>query len=146
DGTAISQGGRVESNAIALYTFKEGTGTQANDSSTGFLPDLTLNLIGDVEWVSNWGVRINNGRVQGAVEPSSKLHRYITQTGEYSVEAWVVPANVTQEGPARIVSYSGSNSLRNFTLGQTLYQYDFLNRTSTTNANGTPMLSTPDGA
>lgn len=146
DGTAISQGGRVESNAIALYTFKEGKGTQANDSSTGFLPELTLNLIGDVEWVSNWGVRINNGRVQGAVQPSSKLHRYITQTGEYSIEAWVVPANVTQDGPARIVSYSGSNSVRNFTLGQTLYNYDFFNRTSTTNANGAPLLSTPDAA
>lgn len=146
DGTAISQGGRVESNAIALYTFKEGTGEQANDSSTGFPPELPLNLMGDVEWVSNWGVRINNGRLQGAVEPSSKLHGYITQTGEYSVEAWVIPANVTQEGPARIVSYSGSADTRNFTLGQTLYNYDFLNRTSTTNANGTPMLSTPDAA
>ena len=146
DGTAISQGGRAESNAIALYTFKEGTGLQANDSSTGFPPELTLNLLGDVEWVSNWGVRINSGRLQGAVEPSSKLHRLITQTGEYSVEAWVIPANVTQEGPARIVSYSGSADTRNFTLGQTLYNYDFLNRTSTTNANGTPMLSTPDAA
>lgn len=146
DGTAMSQGGRVESNAIALYNFKEGRGTQANDSSDGFPPELTLNLIGDVEWVSNWGVRINNGRVQGAVQASSKLHRYITQTGEYSIEAWVVPANVTQEGPARIVSYSGSNSLRNFTLGQTVDSYDFLNRSSATNANGTPALSTPDGA
>lgn len=146
DGTAISQGGRVETNAVAIYNFKEGSGTQANDSSTGFPPELTLNLIGDVEWVSNWGVRINggNGRVQGAVEASSKLRRYITQTGEYSIEAWVVPANVTQEGPARIVSYSGSNSSRNFTLGQTLYNYNFLNRTSTTNGDGMPMVSTPD--
>lgn len=144
DGTAISQGGRVESNAIALYTFKEGKGTQANDSSNGFPPELTLNLIGDVEWVSNWGVRFNNGRLQGAVQPSSKLHRYITQTGEYSVEAWVVPANVTQDGPARIISYSGSANTRNFTLAQTLYNYDFFNRTSTTSANGDPLLSTPD--
>lgn len=146
DGTAISQGGRAESNAIAIYNFKEGAGTQANDSSNGFPPELTLNLIGDVEWVSNWGVRINGGRVQGAVEASSKLHRYITQTGEYSVEAWVVPANVTQDGPARIISYSGSNTARNFTLGQTLYNYDFFNRTSTTNGNGSPILSTPDAA
>lgn len=145
DGTAISQGGRVESNAIALYTFKEGRGTQANDSSTGFPPELTLNLTGDVEWVSNWGVRINDGRLQGAVESSSKLYTYITQTGEYSIEAWVVPANVTQDGPARIISYSGNNERRNFTLGQTLYNYDFFNRSSTTNANGTPLLSTPDG-
>jgi hypothetical protein len=147
DGTAISQGGRVETNAIAIYNFKEGAGTQANDSSVGFPPGLTLNLIGDVEWVSNWGVRINSpsGRLQGAVESSNKLRRYITQTGEYSIEAWVVPASVTQEGPARIVTYSAGNDMsRNFTLGQALYNYNFLNRTSTTNGNGMPMLSTPD--
>ena len=38
-------------------------------------------------------------------------------SGEYSIEAWVVPANVTQEGPARIISYSAGDSNRNFTLG-----------------------------
>lgn len=143
DGTAISQGGRVEGNAIAIYPFKAGTGTVANDYSD-FQPALNLNLIGAVEWVSNWGVRINSGRVQGAVSASGKLHRYITQSGEYSIEAWVVPANVTQDGPARIVSYSGSNTERNFTLGQTLYNYDFFNRTSSSDINGTPTLSTPD--
>ncbi len=144
DGTAISQGGRVETNAIAIYPFKAGKGTVASDYSDGFGDPLDLNLIGDVEWVSNWGVRINNGRVQGTTSASAKLARYIKQTGEYSVETWVVPANVTQDGPARIVSYSESNSARNFTLGQTLYNYDFFNRTDQTNANGSPLLSTPD--
>lgn len=144
DGTAISQGGRVETNAIAIYPFKAGTGTVASDYSDGFPPQLDLNLIDDVEWVSNWGVRINNGRVQGAVAASNKLHRYITQTGEFSIEAWVVPANVTQDGPARIVSYSGSNTERNFTLGQTLYNYDFFNRTNLSDVNGAPLLSSPD--
>jgi mono/diheme cytochrome c family protein len=149
DGTAVSQKGRVESNAIALYTFKEGKGTEVNDTSTGFSPELTLNLIGDVEWLSNWGVRINNGRLQGAVQPSSKLYHNITQTGEYSIEAWVVPADVNQGTalePARIVSYSGSNSLRNFTIGQAEDSYLFFNRTSTTNADGRAALATPQGA
>ena len=144
DGTAISQGGRVETNAIALFPFKAGSGTVANDYSDGFPPALNLNLVGDVEWVSNWGVRINSGHLIGQVSASEKLKRYITQTGEYSVEAWLIPANVTQEGPARIVSYSGSDMARNFTMGQTLYNYDFLNRSSVTNENGGPMLSTPD--
>jgi len=149
DGTVLNPGGRAETNAIAIFEFKEGTGLHAGDTSTGFPPAMTLNLIGDVKWVSNWGVRLNssgsNGRVQAAVQDSRKLQRYITQTGEYSVEAWVVPENVTQDGPARIVSYSGNENLRNFTLAQTLDSYDFFNRTSTTNANGTPLLTTPDG-
>ena len=33
---------------------------------------------------------------------------------------------------------------RNFKLGQTMYNYDFFNRSSVTNANGDPQLSTPD--
>ncbi len=146
DGTAISQGGRAESNAIALYSFKAGTGTVVYDYADDFPPALNLTLSGDVEWVSNWGIRLNSGRAQGTVANSSKLRREISKTGEYSVEAWVVPANVTQEGPARIVSYSGSNDRRNFTLGQTLYNYNFFNRSSTTDINGSPMVSTEDAA
>jgi hypothetical protein len=65
-------------------------------------------------------------------------------TGEYTIESWVTPANVTQDGPARIVSYSGGVNTRNVTLGQTLYNYDFLNRSSMTDANGEPMVSTPN--
>lgn len=144
DGTAISQGGRVETNAIAIYPFKAGAGNVANDYSDGFPPALDLNLSGDVEWVSNWGIRLNSGRAQAAVSSSSKLHRYITQTGEYSIEAWIVPANVTQDGPARIVSYSGSDIERNFTLGQTMYNYNVANRSASTNQDGMPLVSTPD--
>lgn len=144
DGTAISQGGRVESNAIAIYPFKAGKGDTVSDYADGFPPALDLKLFGDVEWVSNWGVRINNGRVQAPTSTSSKLARYIKQTGEYSIETWVVPANVTQGGPARIVSYSGSDTERNFTLGQTLYNYNAASRSSETNANGRPFVSTND--
>src|SRR5690606_9088498 len=64
-------------------------------------------------------------------------------TGEYSIEAWVAPGAVTQED-ARIVSYSGSATARNFTMGQTLYSYDFYARSSATDANGAPQLSTAD--
>ena len=44
----------------------------------------------------------------------------------------------------RIVSYSASLTNRNFNLGQTMYNYDFFNRSNLTNANGDPQLSTPD--
>jgi hypothetical protein len=87
---------------------------------------------------------VQSGKAQASTASSSKLHDLITATGEYSIEAWVAPANVTQEGPARIISYSGGTETRNFTLGQTLYNYDFLHRSSTTDPNGMPPLSTPD--
>lgn len=143
DGIVASSGGRVETNVIALYEFKVGSGLTAFDTS-GVDPSLNLTLQGDVEWVGSWGIRINDGKAQGLSGASSKLYDLITATGEYSIEAWVVPDNVTQEGPARIVSYSGGDTIRNFTLGQTLYNYDFLNRSSVTDENGMPALSTPD--
>jgi hypothetical protein len=50
---------------------------------------------------------------------------------------------VAQED-SRIVSYSGGTTSRNFMLGQTLYSYDFYNRSSATDQNGDPKLTTSD--
>lgn len=145
DGLVASAGGRIEPNLIAKYEFKTGSGLWAFDTS-GQEPALDLQLRGDVSWLEGgvWGLRFLGGRAQAPTAASSKLHKQITFTGEYSIEAWVAAANVTQEGPARIVSYSGGNESRNFTLGQTLYNYDYLNRTTDTDLNADPRLSTPD--
>jgi hypothetical protein len=143
DGIVASGGSRHEANAIALYEFKTGEGNIAYDTS-GVEPALNLTLSGGYDWVGGWGVEFTGGKAQGSTAASKKLHDMIQQTGEYSIEAWVVPANVTQEGPARIISYSAGTQARNFTLGQTKYNYDFLHRSSTTDGNGNPALSTAD--
>lgn len=143
DGVVASGGNRHESNVIALYEFKTGEGNIAYDTS-GVEPALNLALSGGYSWVGGWGVEFTNGKAQGSTSTSKKLHDMIQQTGEYSIEAWVVPGNVTQEGPARIISYSAGTQARNFTLGQTQYNYDFLHRSSTTDGNGEPRLSTAD--
>jgi mono/diheme cytochrome c family protein len=142
DGIVASSGGRVEDDVIALYQFRTGSGSTAFDSS-GIEPALHLTLSGSYEWVGGWGVRINSGRAQGTTDASRKLTRLIQSTGEYSIEAWVAPGNVTLDGPARIVSYSGGNDERNFMLGQTLYDYNFHTRSSVSDADGEPALSTP---
>lgn len=143
EGIVASGGSRHETDAIALYEFKTGEGNIAYDTS-GVDPAINLSMSGDVSWVKGWGIEFRNGKAQGTTGDSSKLAQLIQATGEYSIEAWVVPANVTQEGPARIVSYSAGTNLRNFTLGQTLYNYDFLHRSSTTDGNGEPGHSTAD--
>ncbi len=143
NGTVASGGSRHENDVIALYEFKAGSGDTVFDRST-VSPALNLTISGDVSWVSGWGIDIRNGKAQGTTSDSQKLADLIRSTGEYSVEAWLVPANVTQEGPARIVSYSAGTTVRNFTLGQTQYNYDFLHRSSSTDANGEPALSTAD--
>ncbi|RDV28177.1 LamG domain-containing protein [Alteromonas aestuariivivens] len=143
DGTLASGGGRIESNVIAKWEFKTGSGNVAFDTS-GVEPALNLTLSGDYSWVGGYGIQLLDGKAQGATSNSKKLYDQLVATGEFSVEAWVAPANVTQEGPARIISYSGGKDRRNFTLGQTLYNYDFLLRTGQTDINGEPVLSTPD--
>jgi hypothetical protein len=144
DGVIAAGGNRYEDDVIALYEFREGVGSTISDLS-GVSPELQLTISGDVDWVGGYGIQINDGKAQGSTANSKKLHDRIKFSGEYSIEAWVVPANVVQEGPARIVSYSAGTAARNFTLGQTMYNYDFLHRSSTTDANGEAALSTADG-
>jgi len=143
DGIVAAGGNRFEGNLIAKYQFKEGGGFTAYDTS-GVEPAANLNLSGDVGWVGGWGLDLRGGKAQASTSASSKIARLVKLTGEYSVEAWVVPGNVTQEGPARIISYSAGTGARNFTLGQTQYAYDFLARSSLTDGNGEPALSTPN--
>jgi hypothetical protein len=142
DGTVASGGNRYNGSVIGLWEFKTGSGTVAYDTS-GVEPALNLNLSGDVTWVGGWGINVRSGKAQGSTTASRKLHDLIKGTGEYSIEAWVAPGNVAQED-ARIVSYSGGTTTRNFMLGQTLYSYDFYNRSSTTNQAGDPKLTTSD--
>ncbi len=156
DGTLASGGNRYEDAQIALWEFKTGSGLTAFDTS-GVDPAIDLNFSGDVSWFGGWGITIGNnaaqgpGKAQGSTTASAKLADVLQESGEFSIEAWVIPANVTQE-MSRIVSYSAGANTRNFTLQQTLYNYDFLLRTNAqdaagnplVNLNGDPALSTPD--
>ena len=141
DGTLASGGNRYEDAQIALWEFKTGSGTIAYDTS-GVDPAIDLNFSGGVTWFGGWGISITDGKAQASTTASAKLYDIIQESGEFSIEAWVVPANVTQE-EARIVSYSAGTTQRNFTLQQTLYDYQFQLRTTETSLNGDPALSTP---
>jgi len=140
EGTVASGGNRYTGNMIGLWEFKTGRGSVAYDTS-GVEPALNLTLSGDVTWVGGWGINVRSGKAQGSTTASRKLHDLVAATGEYTIEAWVAPGNVAQE-EARIVSYSGGTTTRNFMLGQTLYSYDFYNRSSRTDQGGDPKLTT----
>jgi mono/diheme cytochrome c family protein len=151
EGTIASGGNRYEANVIAMYEFKTGQdcGTSimgvcsvAYDTS-GVEPAMDLTLSGNVQWFGGWGLNFAGGKAQASTGSSAKLKNLILSTGEYSIEAWVAPGNVVQED-MRIISYSASLTNRNFNLGQTMYNYDFFNRTNLSSANGDPQLSTPD--
>jgi Concanavalin A-like lectin/glucanases superfamily len=144
-GTVASGANRYDADTIAKYEFATGTGNVAYDTS-GVDPAADLTRSGNVNWDSSWGVIIGaGGKLQASTSGSSKLFNMIQATGEYSIEAWVAPALVAAD-KSYMVSYSGGDTLRNFTLGQTNQDYDFIMRSSNSDLNGMPQLQTPDAA
>ena len=135
DGIVASGGNRSEANLVAKYEFKTGQGTTAYDTS-GVSPSADLQFAGDVSWVGGWGININTGgRAYALTAPSAKIASMIQSTGEFSIETWVAPANVTQTN-AWIVTYSGSDTTRNTTLGQSAMQFSAATRSDKTDPNG----------
>ena len=140
-GTVASGANRYDAHAIAKWEFKEGTGTIAYDTS-GVDPGMDLTLSGNTAWVGGWGVSFGvNGRAQASTATSSKLYNKLSASAQYSVELWVNAANVTQT-KAYMASYSGGDTLRNFTVAQDAFQYEAFARSSATDQNGAPTLIT----
>lgn len=144
EGTVASSGGRYEQYQIAFWNFSAGDGNVAYDTS-GVEPAMNLSLSNGIDWVGGWGINIEPDEGQSArawadTTSSKKLYDALSLSGEYSIEAWVAPANVTQE-EAHIISYSNSSDTRNVTVGQTLYSYDFFNKTNV-DSDGSNGLST----
>jgi hypothetical protein len=144
-GTVASGANRYDANVIAKYEFQTGTGLTAYDTS-GVDPSADLTLSGSVTWAGGWGITVGaGGKAQASTSASKKIHDLIEATGEYTVEAWVAPALVAAD-KSYMVSYSGGDTTRNFTLGQTNQNYDFLMRSSGSDLNGMPQLATPTAA
>jgi hypothetical protein len=140
-GTVASGADRYDTHDIAKWEFKEGTGSTAYDTS-GVDPGMDLTLSGDAAWVGGWGISFTtNGRAQASTATSSKLLTKLSASGQYSIELWVNAANVTQT-KAYMASYSGGDTLRNFTLAQDAFQYEAFARSSVTSLNGQPSLLT----
>ncbi len=144
----LAPSGRNEGNPIALWKLEEGSGQVALDTSA-VGPTMNLALEGEVNWVSGGGLEFNGGKASASALDSRKLHNEIASgsgTQQYTIETWLIPANTTQEGPARIITYAGGTGERNFMLGQVMYNYVARNRSLNpeVNTNGDPTFSTAD--
>jgi hypothetical protein len=145
EGTVASGANRYDADTIAKYEFQTGTGHVAYDTS-GVDPSADLTLTGNVTFAGGWGINVGaGGKAQATTSSSAKIYNLIEATGEFSVEAWVAPALVAVDN-SYMVSYSGGDTTRNFTLGQTNQNYDFMLRSSNSDLNGMPQLATPTAA
>lgn len=144
--------GRVTAGLQTLYNFSEGSGTLVRDTSgVGEPTDLVIEDPSGVAWLP--GGLFFNGTTRAMTQgPATTLTQALKSANSLSLEAWIVPDNVTQEGPARIMTLSDGSYLRNFTLGQGLWggqpsdTFNVRLRTTATDLDGMPMVTTAAGA
>ncbi len=144
-------GTRVTEGLVALYEFKEGQGQEVRDVSGAGSPlNLRIMDASRVGW-SGQGLTLNQPVLISSERPATKIIDACRASHEITLEAWLRPANVTQDGPARIIGISSSKTQRNVTLGQGMHGnrpadlYMARLRTTLTSANGLPAVVTPGG-
>ncbi|GEM_PF-6815955 len=144
--------GRVITGQIVLYTFEENGGAEIRDVS-GFGTPLNLIVSNQaaVKWIPG-ALAVNSSTMITSAGAATKVIAACKASNAITIEAWVKPSTATQNGPARIVSLSADAFNRNFTLGHGLSDtdppalYSLRLRTTTTTANGTPSLNSPNGS
>ena len=107
------------SSPIAYYRLGEAAGTTMSDSSGNghdgtYAGGVTLGGAPAITVDTNTSAFFDgtgSGSASGITAPQTA----------YTLEAWIRPANVTQDGPARLVSISTSKTQRNVTLGQGMH-------------------------
>lgn len=126
---------------IALYQFDEDSGSQIIDSS-GVKPPANLDILDQGALRREAGsLTLLRPVLLSSKSPPAKLINAIKRSGEVTISAWITPANLSQSGPARIVTISRDSSNRNVTLGQDKTKFDARFRTEKTGVNGIPSLS-----
>jgi hypothetical protein len=130
---------RVSTNIQVLYAFNEGSGTTVNDTSGVGTPlNLTVANASAVTWLPG-ALSIDSSTLVQSAGTATKVINACQSSNEVTVEAWVLPANLSQTGPAAIVTLSQNQTKRDVTLGQSGTAYNGQLRTSTTNQSGTQL-------
>ncbi|MDB4787042.1 hypothetical protein OAG29_03670, partial [Planctomycetaceae bacterium] len=115
---------------LVLYTFQHAEGNTIPDVS-GVEPKVDLVIEnGKNETIQNGVLKIKGSVSIHSQDNISSLTKAISQTNEVTLEAWVQPENLTQAGPARILTISKNPNERNLTLGQEGDHFDVRLRTT----------------
>ncbi len=126
---------------VVLYEFDEDSGSQIIDSS-GVNPPANLDIPDQRALKRESGsLTLLRPVLLSSKSPPTKLIKAIKKSGEITISAWITPTNLSQSGPARIVTISRNSSSRNVTLGQDKTKFDARFRTEKTGVNGIPSLS-----
>jgi hypothetical protein len=139
-------GERVANGLVAFYTFEPPEDGVIRDRSGAGEPlDLTIENSHGIAFRRGRLLVASPARISSAV-PARKIVAAVKQSKALSIEAWVKPHDTAQAGPARIVTLSSDPGQRDFTLAQDGNRYDVRLRTTSTDANGTPSISSSEGS
>ena len=141
------QAGGARQGLLLYYDFSEQKGDVVHDRTESGPPlDLQMREPSQVEWVAPRGVVLRGPTVLTSLGDTSRVAspRFAADP-QLTVEAWMAPSDLSQSGPARLISYSYDPHARNFTIGQDGRNVVFRLRTLATGLNGTnPHLTTSD--
>ena len=138
---------RVQDGIVAFYDFSEGSGTVIHDRAPYGSPlDLAIRDPEHITWQSPNGIKFEGNTIISGKYAAEKLYfSDIPKRSDLTIEVWIATDRLDQTGPSRIVSYSKSSLLRNFTLSQDERNLEFRLRTPLTGLNGLePALQTTD--
>jgi hypothetical protein len=140
---AANANSRLATDLVVLYDFKEGSGAVIKDVSNNGTPlDLTIGTPANVTRLAGGcGISVNTSTTIRSATAATKINSALASTNAVTIEAWVKPANITQNGPSPILTYSADASSRNMFLGQSAATYQARLRTSTTAITGAPDLT-----
>ncbi|MBN2092021.1 VanZ family protein, partial [candidate division KSB1 bacterium] len=128
----------VKPHLMALYCLDKDSGEFVQDRSL-VKPNLDLKIhkIPTSAWQKDKnGLKISSGVYLKSENPAKKIIHHAKKSNQFSIEVLFEPENLTQTGPARIISCSNSTDERNFTLGQVGQNLNFRVRTPLTGLNG----------
>ena len=141
---------RTKFNNVVYYDFRNISSNKIFDKSLHTEKiDLIIEDTLAVEKYQDF-LRIKSPTRIRSLSSASKIIQSVKRTNEITIEMWIRPANLTQNGPARIVTISDSLFNSNITIGQgtgsgTLDRLQIRLRTESFDTNGSPVLNTNGG-
>ena len=143
--TVSAQTNRVTDGLLALYACEDGTGDTVSDTS-GFSPSLNLTIqdTNTVVWLPGGGLNLTEETSVESTGGASALMAACTSPNAFTIELWVVPANLLQGGPlsgqsSPIFALSQDGLNRNVTVEQEGEIYVMRLRTTSTAGAGIPV-------
>ncbi len=139
-GTIVSDRQRVGTGLQVLYDFREAGGNVVKDrAGIGKPIDLQIDNMKQIRRKDD-ALQVTGNTVIHSVNPAKRLVDAVRRSGSITIEAWIRPDNLNQNGPARIVTLSKDPNERNVTLGQEGDQIEARLRTTETSTNGIPPI------